>query len=66
MDNIVVVDKNLLRSIINSLKKIEVRGFDSMDILVGCVMLLEQTLNAPKPVEDTQEEIISSESEDTN
>ena len=36
-----------LQSIIFTLKSIDVRGYDSMDRLVGLVMLFERVLNTP-------------------
>lgn len=50
--NFIVADRGVLVSIIESLKKIDVRGFDSMDRLVGCVCCLQaiakQTPSMPK------------------
>ena len=37
--------KNAIQRIIGTLKTIDVRGFDSMDKLVGCVIALENLLN---------------------
>lgn len=48
------IPAELLQSIILTLKNIDVRGYDSMDRLVGLVMLFENILNQP-PVETTEE-----------
>ena len=53
MENLFVMDKKLMEQIINTLKQIDVRGFDSMDALVGCVMLLQQGMNPPQAIADT-------------
>jgi len=37
-----VVEKELLARIIGTLKLIDVRGYDSMDALVGCVTVLTE------------------------
>lgn len=38
--NYVVVEKGVLASIIGTLQKIDVRGYESMNMLVGCVNAL--------------------------
>lgn len=43
--NYVVVDRNVLAGVIESMKKIDVRGFESMDRLVGCVCYLQSIMN---------------------
>lgn len=48
MDNMIMLDKRVIGQVIETLKTLDVRGFDSMDKLVGIVMLLEQTMNPPK------------------
>ena len=51
------VTEELLKSVIATLKGIDVRGYDSMDRLVGLVMLFERILNTPAPIaeEDGEE-----------
>ena len=58
MEDVFVIEKALMAEIIASLKTLDVRGWDSMDKLVGCVLLLEQAMNAPKPKEETESEEI--------
>ena len=48
------VTEELIKSVIETLKGIDVRGYDSMDRLVGLVMLFERILNMPAPT--TEEE----------
>ena len=50
------IDKELLERIIQTLKKLDVRGFDSMDMLVGCVSALMSVYNAPASEENKQQE----------
>lgn len=40
----VVVDRDVIASLIASLKRIDVRGFESMDRLVGCVIVLQKLI----------------------
>lgn len=49
------LNQNMILSIIQTLKEMDVRGFDSMNRLVGLVALFENILN--NPVEDKSEEI---------
>ena len=51
----VVVDRGVLAGIIDSLKKLDVRGYDSYDRLVGCVMVLENLKYAPPPEKKEEE-----------
>lgn len=52
MNNFLVQGELLVR-VIKTLKELDVRGFDSMDKLVGLVMLFERILNTP--VDQAQE-----------
>lgn len=49
------ISEAMLLSVIETLKGIDVRGFDSMNRLVGLVMFFENILKQP-PVEETKEE----------
>lgn len=49
---IVMIDKELLGQIILTLKNLNVQGYDSMDMLVGCVGALTQAYNAPAKNEE--------------
>ena len=48
------ISEGMLQNVILTLKNIDVRGYDSMDRLVGLVMFFENILNQP-PVETTEE-----------
>ena len=48
----VMIDKELLGQIILTLKNLNVQGYDSMDMLVGCVGALTQAYNAPAKNEE--------------
>ena len=48
----IIVDGNALQAAISTLKTLDVRGFDSMDKLVGVVMLLSRTLNESRRYEE--------------
>ena len=48
------ISDQMLQSVIETLKGIDVRGFDSMNRLVGLVIFFEGILNQP-PVEETEE-----------
>ena len=52
MENIFVMDKALMGTVIETLKLLDVRGFDSYDKLVGCVMLLTNAMNNTLPEKD--------------
>lgn len=57
--NFVLADRAMIATVIATLKKIDVRGFESMDKLVGSVILLQDLLNQ-EPVkidEDPGEEV---------
>ena len=57
--NFVIADRGVIATVIATLKKIDVRGFESMDKLVGSVILLQDLLNQ-EPVkidEDPGEEV---------
>ena len=43
-----------IQAIISTLNKIEVHGKDNLDMLLGCIMLLERMITAPE--EDKPEE----------
>ena len=45
----VAVDRGVLAGLIESMKKIDVRGFESMDRLVGCVIVLQKLANQSAP-----------------
>ena len=49
------LSKDMIFSIIKTLKEMDVRGYDSMNRLVGLVMLFESILNSPPA--DEQEEV---------
>ena len=49
------LNKETIFSIIKTLKELDVRGYDSMNRLVGLVMLFETILNNP-PVDQQVEE----------
>lgn len=51
----VVVDRGVLSRIVDSLKKLDVRGYDSYDRVVGCVMLLENMMYGPPPEKKAEE-----------
>lgn len=51
MDDIYMIDKALMRDVIETLKTLDVRGWRSMDALVGCVLALEQGFNPPPDTE---------------
>lgn len=44
-----ILNEQLIRSVIRTLKGIDVRGYESMDALVGLVVLFEQILKTPIP-----------------
>ena len=54
------ISRELIESVILTLKSIDVRGYDSMDRLVGLVMLFERIKNtpaaAPAPAEEPKKE----------
>lgn len=56
MNETVKVDRQLLGFVIETLKTIDVRGFESMDALVGCVITLTQMMNTPVIKTETKEE----------
>ena len=55
MDDILGIQRLVLQQLLTTLKTLDVRGYESMNRLVGCVMLLEQLLSAPKEQEKTEE-----------
>lgn len=48
------ISTEAIQSVISTLKGIKVRGFDSMNRLVGLVMFFENILNQP-PVDEIEE-----------
>lgn len=46
------LNRETIFSIIKTLKEMDVRGYDSMNRLVGLVMLFESILNAPEKGQD--------------
>lgn len=46
------IDNNTIFSVIKTLKELDVRGYDSMNRLVGLVMLFESILNTPEEGQD--------------
>lgn len=65
INNMVLVDRNLLAQVVNSLKTLDVRGWNSIDTLVGCVQVLSQAANQP-PVKVNVEEPEGGETPDEN
>ena len=49
------LNQNMILSIIQTLKEMDVRGFDSMNRLVGLVALFENILNQPVEKKDSVE-----------
>lgn len=56
MDGYVVISKQTVAAMINSLQQLDVRGFQSMDMLVGTVRVLVDALNQPQTSEAKQKE----------
>lgn len=55
MDNsYVAVNKALIARIIGTLKSLDVRGFESMDSLVGTVIVLENLMNEQTDVSNNE------------
>ena len=52
------IPEDVIKSVLVTLKAIDVRGFDSMNRLVGLVMLFEQIMQTPvtQPVKEIAEE----------
>lgn len=44
--NSILVSRELVKNLANTLKTLDVRGWESIDALVGCVMILEKMANA--------------------
>lgn len=53
MDEYVKVSKQELAMMVNTLKKLDVRGFESMDMLVGMVAFLNEAMG--RETENTPE-----------
>ena len=49
LNGLLVIDQKSVHGLINTLKEIDVRGFDSMDRLVGAVAYL-QNIAAQEPI----------------
>ena len=50
--------KEFLEQLLTSLGKIEVKGWDNLDILLGCIMAVKRAidqLDAPADEEDTED-----------
>ena len=45
INNLVLINRNFLAQIINSLTTLDVRGWDSINTLVGCVNALNDVAN---------------------
>ena len=56
MDGYVVISKQTVAAMINSLQQLDVRGFQSMDMLVGTVRVLMDAMNQPQASEAKQKE----------
>ena len=56
MDGYVVISKQTVAAVINTLQQLDVRGFQSMDMLVGTVRVLTDALNQPQASEAKQKE----------
>lgn len=50
------ISDELIANVINSLKQIDVRGFDSMNILVGLVLLFDGILKSPAEEQEEKKE----------
>lgn len=57
MENLCIMDKELMRQVINTIKslKVDCANFNEADKWVGVILLLEQAMNPPAPVEETEE-----------
>lgn len=58
MENLFIMDKGLMRQVIESIKSLNVdcKNFDEADKWVGIILLLEQAMNPPIPVEETDKQ----------
>lgn len=56
MEGYAVISKETLVAVIRTLQKIDVRNFESMDMLVGSVRVLMQAMNQPQASEAKEEE----------
>lgn len=54
MANILIIDRNIATAIVKSLKQIKPADYESMDILVGCVTMLQAELKE-MPAEKEEE-----------
>lgn len=52
----IMIDKELLGKIIQTLKMLDVKGFESMDMLVGCVSALMSVYNNTPESEETEQQ----------
>lgn len=52
----ITLSEELIQRIVYTLKQLDVRGYDSMDKLVGTVTLLERIAEAKLPVETEEQE----------
>ena len=53
---VLIVERRMIEQVVSTLKEIDVRGFDSMDRLVGCVITLENALNTKYEPASSEEE----------
>lgn len=56
MDGYVVISKQAIATAINTLQHLDVRGYQSMDMLVATVKVLTEALNQPQVSEAKQKE----------
>jgi hypothetical protein len=54
--SMLIIEENMLDKVIATLKQLDVRGFDSMDKLVGVVLVLENVKKTPHRKEEKVEE----------
>ena len=55
-DKYYLIEENILVALINTLKNIDVNGYENMSRLVGCVSALEETLQSGAIKNDVEEE----------
>ena len=53
-NNLYVIDRNLMIKVIETLKTLDVRGFENYDKIVGCVAVLTDGLKNSLPHEETE------------
>lgn len=57
MDGYVVLRKQTIAEIIHTLQQLDIRGYDSNEMLVACVRALTDALNQPQASEPSQKEV---------